>query len=191
MTFKQLTIFVEGEYDEIFFDQIVKKMLERTNTYDNISVFKWCRKEKELIKNFVQSLNDMNSAESQYDYIFVTDFDPPNIKCVSQRKEIVCGKFCTILPEKIIVVINEIEGWYLAGISEKNRKKLGINSEKFHSIDPNTVVKEIFEIHIKPKKKSKLEFMLDVVKVFDVYTARKRNDSFNYFFEHYLESSKN
>jgi hypothetical protein len=65
-------------------------------------------------------------------------------------------------------------------------KSLGIRSEKYHPIDPNTIEKEVFEIQIKPKKRDKLEFMLEITTLFDVKIARKRNKSFNDFFESYL-----
>ncbi|MHB8164828.1 MAG: hypothetical protein ACYDDV_10905 [Methanoregula sp.] len=187
MTFNQLTIFVEGEYDELFFSEIVKKIFESQGIYDDIQIFKYCTKEIKFIERYIRSLVEMNNSETQYDYIFVTDLDPPIFNCVRVKKDHILGKIQPICSDKIVIVVNEIEGWYLAGISEKSRKKMGIGSNEFNSTDPNLVIKEAFDEKIKPKKYSKLEFMLEIVKLFDLKIAKQRNDSFNYFTQHFLE----
>jgi hypothetical protein len=189
MTFKELIIFVEGEYDELFANSIIVKKFEQTMLFDHISVFKWCKKERDLVNKYVISLHEMNCEDNSYDYIFLTDLDSPIFRCVSAKKIKVIENFPDISINNIVIVVNEIEGWYLAGISDKTRKKLGIKSDKFHLIDPNTVLKEIFEIQIKPKKFSKLEFMLEILRIFDTEVAKTRNQSFDYFFNKYLVSA--
>ena len=185
MTFRQLVIFVEGDYDDLFFSKIVKTRFHEQSNYDHLQIIKWCKKEKDFVNKYVKSLKSMNTPEIECDYIFVTDLDPPNFECIDDRKEHILNDFKLISPTKIVIVVKEIEGWYLAGITDRTRKKIGVNSNEFRQIDPDSVTKETFDKKIKPRKYSKLEFMLEVLKIYNMTIAQKRNKSLGDFFRQY------
>jgi len=190
MTYKQLCLFVEGEDDSLFFNGIVKKKFENTQDYDDIKIIPWCNKEKAFMQKFISSIESMNCSEIQCDYIFVTDLDPLNNCCISSKKERIKSNFPEIDPDKIIIVVSEIEGWYLAGISDKARKKIGVNSARYLSTNPNSVTKEEFHETIRPKKFSRLEFLMEIIKIYDIRTGLTRNQSLDYFFGKYLTNFK-
>ena len=82
---------------------------------------------------------------------------------------------------KIIVVVKEIESWYLAGLDNKVCKQLKIKNF------PNTekVTKEEFNSLIPKKFTSRIDFMLEILKNFSIEIAKKKNTSFRYFVEKY------
>ncbi|KLO21555.1 hypothetical protein [Marinitoga sp. 1155] len=82
MSFKQLYIFVEGEDDKRFFDNIIK--LELSGKYDSINIIRYAKmkKEKEKVNNFIISIKKMNA-----DYIFAHDIDN-TVSTTSKKIEI-------------------------------------------------------------------------------------------------------
>lgn len=56
MSFKQLYIFVEGEDDKRFFDNIIK--LELSDKYDSINIIKYAKMKKEKVNNFIISIKN-------------------------------------------------------------------------------------------------------------------------------------
>ena len=109
------------------------------------------------------------------DYIFARDFnDSP---CITTKKEKITGEFKQITEDKIIVVVKEIESWYLAGLNENTSKKVGIR-KKIRTA--NRITKEEFNQLI-PKNMSRIEFMRNILENYDVEIAKRRNRSFGYF----------
>jgi hypothetical protein len=71
----RLFIFVEGEDDERFFDQIIKPILNQ----DSI-IIKYAQKRKQKITNYALNVEKMNA-----DYIFIGDI---NMKpCITAKKQ--------------------------------------------------------------------------------------------------------
>jgi len=84
-------------------------------------------------------------------------------------------------PENILVVIKEIESWYLAGLDDHACITLdlkpctltdGITKEQFNSLIPK-------------KFDSRVNFMIEILKIFSIETAKTKNRSFRYFIEKY------
>jgi phage regulator Rha-like protein len=69
------------------------------------------------IEKFIQAIQSMGG-----DYIYVTDIN--TAPCVTAKKEEIRRKIKNINLNKVVIVIKEIESWYLAGINEKGRKKI-------------------------------------------------------------------
>lgn len=168
MVFKRLFILVEGLNDKRFFDKKIKPILEKK--YDLVEVREYADRKREKLKKFLKSIEDMKA-----DYLYVGDIN--STPCVTKKKQKIQGKFRNIDKGKIIVVIKEIESWYLAGLNEKNSKKLRIRFLK----NTEKVTKQQFKV-LKPKKfTSEIDFRLEILKFFSIETAKQKNKSFKYF----------
>jgi hypothetical protein len=136
----------------------------------------------EKIDEFLESIKAMG-----VDYIYVTDIN--NSPCATAKKQEVQNKLRNIDEERIIVVIKEIEGWYLAGLINN------IEAEKFkiHTFSfTDTITKEQFDSLIPKTFDSRIDFMLEILKIFSIEIAKQNNRSFRYCIEKYnCEASRN
>ena len=177
MNYKLLHIFLEGNDDERFCISIIKPLLEKK--YDSVLFYRYAAKTSKKIVNFIKSIAAMNA-----DFIIMTDID--DSPCITVKKEELKKrkiKYHTLNEDNIIVVIKEIESWYLAGLTAKDLEKLNINS-KIKETD--NLTKEQFDRLIPSEFVSRIDFMQEVLKHFHLETARRKNKSFNYFFEKYI-----
>jgi len=170
-TYKLLFILVEGNDDEKFFNKILVPKFQKR--YSTIKIIKYATMKKEKVDNYIKGIKAMGA-----DYIYLTDInDSP---CVTAKKEKTQKKHQNIDKNKIIVVIKEIESWYLAGLDNKACKQLKIKN--FANTD--NVTKEKFNALI-PEKFSKIDFMSEILKNFSIEIAKQKNKSFRYFIEKY------
>ena len=165
---KQLFIFLEGNDDEQFFENVVKPLLQER--YSMIRFWKYSQRKPEKVANFVKSINAMNA-----DYIFAGDLN--SAPCITFKKGKITNEFNQIAEEKIIIVAKEIESWYLAGLDEKISKKLSIR-KKIQFTD--TITKEDFNRLI-PKSMPRIEFMQKILDNYNIEIGKKKNSSFGYF----------
>ena len=105
-----------------------------------------------------------------------------------KKKEIIKKTFPKIENNKIIIVIKEIESWYFAGLNEQHAKELKIRKPPKTT---NTFTKEQFQNRIPKRFLNKTALMQEILKHFDMETARKRNSSFDYFCKKYLYINAN
>ncbi len=165
---KQLFIFLEGNDDERFFENVVKPLLQ--NRYSMIRFWKYSQQKQEKIGNFVKSINAMNA-----DYIFARDLN--SAPCITFKKGQITKKFNRLAEENIIIVAKEIESWYLGGLDEKTSKKLSIR-KKIRFTD--NITKEDFNRLI-PKSMPRIEFMRKILDNYDIDIGKEKNNSFEYF----------
>ncbi|MBU4222473.1 MAG: DUF4276 family protein [Euryarchaeota archaeon] len=166
----KLFIFIEGDDDEKFFDKIIVPMF--ANKYDTVKLWKYAQKKNERISKFLKSINAMNA-----EYIFVSDNDAS--PCITDRKQRIETDFQNIDKNRILVVVREIESWYLAGIDDESSKNFGIKSFS----NTEQINKSAFN-DLKPKKfNSRIDFMSEILKLFCIDTAKMKNGSFSYFIE--------
>ena len=181
MGYKTLYIFVEGNDDEKFFQKILLPKLREKS--DDIKVIKYARKPKkfEYIVKFVKSIQSMGA-----DYIYVTDIN--NSPCVTAKKKETQNNLRNIDGDKTIVVIKEIESWYLAGLSDTECERF-----QMHTVSvTDTITKEQFNSLIPKKFNSRIDFMSEILKKFSIEIAKHKNKSFGYFIEKYnCEVSEN
>jgi hypothetical protein len=130
---------------------------------------------KEKIDNFLKSIKAMGA-----DYIYVTDIN--NSPCVTARKKEIQSRLRNIDEDRIVVVIKEIESWYLAGLGSVETKKFKIRS--FSGTD--SITKERFDSLIPRTVDSRIDFLLETLKSFSIETAKQKNKSFRYFIEKYV-----
>ena len=171
--YREMYIFVEGERDRLFFDEIIKPMIGEE--YDLVEVTEWAQERKGKIDNYLKSIKSENWNA---DYILVTDMDTP---CVTAKKEEIQKRFRNVDQDKIIVVRKEIESWYLAVLKDDRCEKLGVSL--FAATDE--ITKEQFGGVIPTKFDSDIDFMQEILKSFDIETAKRKNKSFRYFVKKY------
>lgn len=84
MGYKRLFIWVEGDDDERFFDEIIKSMFEEK--YDLVKIVKYAALKPKKVSDYLKSMKAMNG-----DYLFVTDFNGG--PCINLRKRKTLGKY--------------------------------------------------------------------------------------------------
>jgi len=173
--YKELFVFVEGDDDERFFDGIIKPIL--SEKYDSVVIRQWAQEGRSKIDNYLKSIKSENWNAH---YILVTDMDTP---CVTAKKDGIQRRFKNVDRDRIMVVIKEIESWYLAVLDDDRSKKFGIRS--FRTTED--ITKEQFNALIPKEFGSEIDFMQEIVKPsnFDTQTAKRKNRSLRYFVEKY------
>ncbi len=172
MAFKQLFILIEGDDDERFFRHIITPILQERYTY--VQFYQYAQRSASVIGSFIRSIQAMKA-----DYIIAGDID--EIPCITQKKETLKNeklKKADIQNNHIAIIIKEIESWYMAGLDEKALHKLGISYKKD---DTNNLTKEVFDSFVHGKYKSRINLMQEILRLFQIDTAQKRNRSFEYF----------
>ncbi len=169
--YKRLFIWVEGDDDERFFNKILMPYLK--TRYDLIDIVKYAQTKRDKINNFIKSIKDMGA-----DYIYARDIN--NARCITDKKQHIKDDLTNTDVKNIVIVVKEIESWYLAGLSDRSCKKLGV---RFNQATDN-IAKEDFN-RLVPKKFDRSDFMMEILKCFCFETAKKRNKSFNYFSQKY------
>jgi hypothetical protein len=181
MDFKQLYIFVEGTDDERFIEKAIKPHLLKRYAY--VKTISYAQLPKNNIEKFIQTYKKQGSS----DYIFLCDLDARGDKtlCVSSKKQSIQNKYGNFLElEKIAVVKEEIESWYLAGISTENITKFKMKIFE----ETESISKEEFEKMIPRNFASKTEFMFEILKTYSIDKATELNASLKYFQRKFLDS---
>jgi hypothetical protein len=168
MAYRRLFVLVEGDDDERFFSRIINPELEER--YDSVQLWKYAEETKKKTNSLLRSIHAMKA-----EYIFLTDinFAP----CISARKQKTRAKFQNVEICNIMVVVKEIESWYLAGLDADHSKKMQIPDSE-HT---NDLTKEQFDNLIPDKFMSRVDFMQETLKHFDIEIAKQKNQSFSYF----------
>lgn len=168
MDYKQLFLLIEGDDDERFFNEVINVKLG--GKYDSIIPWKYADKKPVQIARFLRSISSMGA-----DYLYVADInDNP---CVTMKKQKVKEKLPDIENNKVVIVIREIESWYLAGL---DKTKTGHFRIHFHPTTDD-VSKEQFNALIPNRFDSRVDFMVEILNHFSIETAKRRNKSFAYF----------
>lgn len=178
--YRRLFILIEGPDDGRFFDRIIKPVFQ--TKYNHVDLWEHAEKSPKSTRQFIDSINSMSCGNFVADYIFVTDINAA--PCITYRKQAKQDKFNNIDKDKIIVVIKEIESWYLAGLDDVCSRKCGIH----HCRTTDTITKEQFNDLI-PKRfgASRIDFCQEILKYFNLAIAKQKNESFRYFLEDFFE----
>jgi len=177
-TYKQLYIFLEGTDDERFFEKIIKPRL--TSDFAFIKFIKYAGLTKKVVIDLIKTFKN----QPHTDYIFVSDLDTQGDKtfCITKRKSKLNEIFNNVIDNnKMFVVKEEIESWYLAGITQSNLEKFRI--EAFSNTEQ--VNKEMFISMIPKKMKSTIDFQIETLKDFSLESGINKNNSLKYFVNKY------
>jgi len=172
LSYRRLFIWVEGIDDKRFFQSILEPKLKKR--YDFVEIKCYANLKKEKVDNFIKSIKAMDA-----DYIYVTDIN--NSPCITIKKNEIQNNLKNIDADRIIVIIKEIESWYLAGMGVAEYKKFKIRN--FYCTDK--ITKEQFDSLIPKKFDSRIDFLLEILKIFSIEIAKKKNKSFRYFIKKY------
>ncbi len=176
MSYRCLYIWVEGVHDERFFRRVVQPLLE--SRYDWIEVVRYAEEEPAWRRSYLWNIRSRQDAS----YIYVTDLNAA--PCVTAKKEDVRGRLSNVEDDRVMVVVREIEGWYLAGLDAEHSAGLGIGEPGA----TDQITKEDFT-QLRPRGfDSNREFMLEILACFSVAAAREKNESFDYFCRKFLSA---
>ncbi len=169
---KRLFVFVEGDDDMEFFEKVVRPLVSGRYYLEFI---KYRTRPAERVDGFLKSIQSMRERDPiGIDYLLVCDLN--NAPCVTARKDEVRQIYKSLENNRIVVVIRQIEGWYLAGIDKSRCKTLGIR----HLENTSSVTKEQFN-HLIPKRiRARAVFLQQLLEVFSVDLAKQKNESFRY-----------
>lgn len=175
---KPIYAFLEGPDDERFFDRVVAPLFAARG-YET-RVWKYACEKKLRTMNLVRAVR-----KAGYPYVFVRDIDRTPYARV-RVQETLRSFGHAMEAEMVVVVIAEIESWYLAGVGEEEEAALGLSAVP-HRTD--RVTKEAFNTLI-PRGVSRIEFMQEVLDGFDVGLAKRRNRSFRYFMDWFVDGER-
>lgn len=173
--YKRLLIWVEGPSDQRFFDKAIKPEFERQYGRNKVHIRQYSNIKKESV---IKVTNDFEANDDHY--ICVGDID--KAPCASIKKqEMRDGKFENVDDDRMIIVVKEIEGWYLAGLNDDVCKRFGFSPLS----NTDKAGKGQFEKLQRVKFSSDRDFMIEILKFFDIEIAKCKNKSFKYFAEKY------
>lgn len=175
---RRLFILVEGEDDVRFFGRIVKPRF--VHRYDSVEIVPYASTKREKVSRFISSIRLMKN-----DYIFVADIDTES--SVRDKKQVLYYRYSGVDGGHIVIVIREIESWYLAGLPAGIARHLGVP----HVPATDDITKEDFNTMIPKKFSSRIDFMFEVLKFFSLQEAVERNRSLSYFYHHYHLDTEN
>jgi len=135
MSERRLYLFVEGNDDERFFAKIVVPLLEPQ--YKSVHIVKFACMKRVNVCRLIRSIHRMND-----EYLLFTDID--NEPGVKAKKHILMERFDALDTSHIVVVIREIESWYLAGLDDAAELELSLP----HHPSTDSLSKEYFNSHI-------------------------------------------
>lgn len=167
----KLNILVEGDDDERFFLQIIKPLLQ--SKYQTIRLVKYANDPPKTRRKLIKSLRDLDAH-----YFYVTDID--NKPCVTAKKDQVTRELgsSAVDRDKLIVVVKEIESWYLAGLDENVIRKFKLRT----CVSTNDVTKEQFN-RVIPITITRIGFMLTILENYNLNIAENKNRSLKYLID--------
>jgi hypothetical protein len=165
-------VFLEGDKDERFFTAVLRPVL--TERYAAVVPWQYARRSKDDVTRALRSVR-----EGKGHYLLLRDID--SCPCVTARKQDLLKTYGKrIDPARVVVVVKEIESWYLAGLDDEGRQEYGISPNHHRHTDDLT--KEQFE-GLVPAKYSVVDFMNEILGRFRTEVARGRNRSFGYLMD--------
>jgi len=169
--YRRVWVLLEGSKDSRFFHGVLRPVLE--TKYDLAQAWEYAQEPPKKTTDFIKSIKQMKS-----DYFLLGDInDSP---CVSSKRESIKKKYQQAIdPLSVVIVVKEIESWYLAGVDDASCKEFGIPNLP-HTDD---ITKEQFEKLMPQRFVSVVDFLSEILKKFSVETAKQKNKSFQYFME--------
>jgi hypothetical protein len=115
----------------------------------------------------------------RYDFILVADIDQEST--VHLKKQVLMARFCNLHPDRAMVIVKEIESWYLAGLDDHASAVIGVRRLQHTDF----LTKEHFNRWMPRQYSSRIAFMVECLQHFSIPVAMEKNRSFQYFMRHY------
>ena len=173
-------VFVEGPDDVDFVNGVLRPELEKR--FDYVEPVEYQKKSFETRRRFVNSIDSMADSE----YVYLCDHDGHGKTgargkshiCISSKKDKLVKAIPNIMQNRVFVVGDCIESWYLAGANAKTLRTLKLKKIR----DTQTICKAGFQKMV-PRGMSISEFMIKFLENYSIGSARNCNKSFKYFAE--------
>ena len=169
----KLAVWVEGDRDRRLFETVILPRL--LPTYEQALVREYRQRKRPDFNRLLRVL-----SHQDFDRLLVADRNAS--PCVMKRKEKLRESYPDLANHEILVVSKEIESWYLAGLTAEGAAALKVtcpaSTDHLTKEDLNRLRPSRFD--------SELDFLVELLKHFDVATACGRNQSFAYFCRKYL-----
>jgi len=172
-----LFIWVEGVSDQLFIERIVEPIL--SDGYTSIRKITYAQQPNE---DTDKKIREVARSREVLDHLWLADLDPEKFPCVTAKKNAVMSQHVHLRPDRISIVVPEIEAWYLAGLDSAACTALGI--PEFGNTDRLT--KENYQDIIPDSYQSEIVFRMEVLSSFSVEVAKLKNTSFAYFCKKHL-----
>jgi len=174
MAYSRILIIVEGLDDENFVREVLKPVLQ--DKWQHVETYQWSQKSKKSVLNMIKSVEGMNSSPGEKaDYLFMADIDSE--PCITAKKRAIARRFGKkIRPDRIVVVVKEIEGWYWCGLRAESCEELGVAPDIG---DTDDMSKEKFE-RLTPARSTPRLLRVQILNRYDLAVARRRNRSLEY-----------
>ena len=168
MTKKQHRVFlwVEGQDDVLFAKKILKPIFK--SYYRRVEIRQYAQIKAKKLQQLILAIHEIGDEN-----IVFADID--HHPCVTSKKSYLTYRFKHVPSSLMFIVIQEIEGWFLAGLNAEMSKKLGMRLLP----STNHITKEHF-IELKPKSGTRLTFMHKILADYSLEQAMKKNQSFHY-----------
>jgi hypothetical protein len=167
--YNKLFVWVEGPDDTRFFKNAIEPLF--TPYFDKIIIKEYAVMAPSLVNKILATCKGTDKC-----YIFQSDIDD-NKKDANWKKRKVIEKYEQLDEDNIIVTVTEIESWYLAGLDKAASEKLNIN----YLNNTDKITKEDFCRMMPSRFDSKIDLMLEILKEFNIATAKNKNNSLNFF----------
>jgi hypothetical protein len=179
---KGLYVFLEGPDDERFFKAILQPLFEAEGNFVKPVLYSG------MIPSQVQALLKTVKVADHLTYLFFCDLDRQGDSslCITKRKEKISEKYGKhVEMARMVVVREEMEAWYLAGITSANKQKLKL--PPYTTTD--SITKEAFTSMIPNHFTSSNDFMIEILKEYSLSYAvsEATNTSLRYFFQKFLQ----
>ncbi|MGD1100899.1 MAG: hypothetical protein ABSA59_02440 [Terriglobia bacterium] len=166
MAYRALYLFVEGDDDERFARTVISPRLSKG--YDWIDTFRYAQEKPAKVSSYLRNIKSTGA-----EYFLLADIN--SCPCFPERRQILLKKFRELEHARVIIVVKEIEGWYLAGVPANSQWGVSVPG------DTTNLTKEQFDAALPKPFNSRTSYMVEILKLFDVDTAGARNPSFQYF----------
>ena len=166
MAYRALYLFVEGDDDERFARNVISPRLSKR--YDWIGTVQYAQKKPAKVSAHLRNIKAMGA-----EHFFLADIN--SSPCFPEKRQDLLNKFTDLEGARVIIVVKEIEGWYLAGVPANNPWGIRVPA------DTSNLTKEQFDVAMAKPFDSRIAYMVEILKLFDVDTAGARNPSFQYF----------
>ena len=166
----KIYIIVEGDDDEVFFKKILQPILKEH--YELVLYWTYANETKALFEKMIQSIHSENK-----DYYILGDLDDKPDKKIKINQLLDRSNNRANI-NNIIIIITILEGWYLAGINDAEKERLGILIDL-----SNTDTLTIDDFNAMETKHSSMKLLKDaIIRQYDLQLALTRNESLNYYY---------
>ncbi len=114
--------------------------------------------------------------------LYIHDFN--SAKCITEKVDDILKRFSYLVQDEVIIVKQEIESWYIAGLDENENNRLKMRNFR----NTNDITKEVFNTNIPQRFDSRIDFMNEILKNYSIECAKNKNESFKYFVNKYLDN---